>query len=120
MAYSDPLSITISGITTSLPRVSTGDGNSKYQSGDGLIDVIASSSYGNRTRRVFRVDHSKITADPFIPAQNRKVSCSVYTVFDVPNVGYTASEVAAIWAGKNTLETANTSLLITKLLGGES
>jgi hypothetical protein len=120
MAFSDPQSITISAATTSLPRVTSGDGESKYSSSDGLIDLSASSSYGNRIRRVIRVDHSKVTADPFIPAQNREVSMSNYMVFDVPNVGYTNAEIKAVYVGFNTLYTASSHALIDKLLGGES
>jgi len=120
MAFSDPQSITISAVTTPLPRVSTGANESEYSSSDGLIDLSASSSYGNRIRRVLRVDHSKITSDPFIPAQNRQVSMSNYMVFDIPTVGYTNAEVKAVYVGFNTLYTASTHALIDKLLGGES
>jgi hypothetical protein len=120
MAFADPQSITISGTAKSLPRVSTGDGKSDYQSDDGLIHLNASNAYGRRTRRVLRVDHSKITADPFIPAQNTKVSMSNYIVFDVPVVGYTNAEILAVYAGFKAAFTASSDLLITKLLGGES
>jgi hypothetical protein len=120
MAFADPQSVTISAVTTPLPRTDTGLGNSKYTSADGLIDETASSTYGKRTRRVLRIDHSKITADPFIPAQNTKVGMSHYLVFDVPVAGYTNAEVLAIYTGFKTQYTASSDLLITKLLGGES
>jgi hypothetical protein len=120
MALSDPQSITISGTAISLPRVSSGDGESEYLSADGLVRLSLASSYGNRTRRVIRVDHSKITADPFIPSQNTKVSMSNYMVFDVPPAGYTNADVTAVYAGFKTLFTASSDAAITKLLGGES
>jgi hypothetical protein len=120
MAFSDPQSITISAVTTPLPRVTTGDGNSRYTSADGLIALSASNSYGKRSRRVLRLDHSKVTADPFIPAQNTKVSMSNYIVFDVPVVGYTNAEALAVYTGFKAAFTATSDLLITKLLGGES
>jgi hypothetical protein len=120
MAFSDPQSITISGTPISLPRVISGVNTSKYSSSDGLVDLTASSAYGQRTRRVLRVDHSKITADPFIPAQNRQVSMSNYIVFDVPAVGYSNADVTAVYAGFKALFTASSDALITKLLGGES
>lgn len=120
MAFTDPQSITISGSTVSLPRVSTGTGTSSYQSADGLITLSAASTYGRRTRRVLRVDHSKLTADPFIPTQNTKVSMSNYIVFDLPPAGYTNAEALAVYNGFNTLYTAATSALVSKLLGGES
>jgi len=121
MSLADPLSVTISGVTTSLPRISVGDDRSEYQSGDGLIRVEASHQYKTeRIRRMFRLDSSKIAADPFRPSENRQVSMSSYVVFDVPTVGYTAAEILASWAGLNTLLTANTNANVSKLLGGES
>jgi len=120
MAFADPQSIKISGTTTSLPRVSTGKGESEYESGDGLIALKASSQYGKRTRRTLRVDSSKITADPFIPAQNVQVSTSCYVVFDIPPAGYTSAELLAIFEGFVEAAKASEFTLIKKLLGGES
>lgn len=120
MAFTDPQSITISGTTSSLPRTSTGTNASEYTSADGLIKLTASHAYGRRTRRVLRVDHSKVTTDPFIPAQNTKVSMSNFIVFDVPVVGYTNAEALAVYNGLKTIYTASTDALISKILGGES
>jgi len=120
MSFADPQSVTISGTTTSLPRTSVGQNLSEYTSGDGLIKLSASSAYGRRTRRVLRLDHSKITSDPFKPAENTKVSMSNYIVFDVPVAGYTATEALAVYTGFKTQFTAATDALISKLLGGES
>lgn len=119
--FSDPQTITISGTPITLPRVSAGENAGKFSSADGLVDLSASHSYNkNRTRRVLRVDHSKVTADPYIPAQNREVSMSNYMVFDVPNVGYANADITAVYAGFKALFTASSDALITKLLGGES
>lgn len=120
MSFADPQSITISGTPISLPRVEVGTNRSGYLSADGLVAESASSTYGKRNRRVLRVDHSKITTDPFIPAQNVKVSMSCYMVFDLPPAGYTAAEALAVYTGFKTQFTASSDLLITKLLGGES
>ncbi len=120
MSYSDPLSITIAAATTPLPRVNTGNNGSDYVSADGLIRVSASNAYGRRTRRVLRIDHSKLTSDPFIPAQNTKVSMSNYIVFDVPPAGYSNTQVLDVYTGFKSMFTASSDLLITKLLGGES
>ena len=120
MAFSDPQSVTISGTAMSLPRVNVGNNGSEYLSSDGLVKLSASNSYGKRTRRVLRLDHAKITADPYIPAQNAKVSMSNYIVFDVPVVGYTNAEALAVYAGFKAAFTATSDALITKLLGGES
>lgn len=120
MAFADPQSITISGVTTSLPRVSTGQGTSDYLSADGTIKLSAVSAYGRRKRHTLRLDHNKITADPFIPANNTKVSMSNYIVFDVPLVGYTNAEILAVYTGFKTAYAAASDLLITKIIGGES
>lgn len=120
MAFSDPQSITISAATSSLPRIFVEKNESRYSSADGLIDLSAAHTYGRRTRRVLRVDHSKITADPFLPAENREVSMSNYIVFDIPTVGYTNAEVKAVYTGFKTLYTASSDALIDKVLGGES
>ena len=120
MALTDPQSITISGTTVSLPRVNTGNNGSEYLSADGLVKLSANHAYGRRICRVLRVDHSKITSDPFIPSQNAKVSMSNYIVFDVPVAGYSLSEAQAVYTGFKTLFTASTDAAIVKLLGGES
>lgn len=120
MAFSDPQSITIDGSTISLPRVSTGAGTSSYRDASGLITLSASNTYGRRQRQVLRVDHSKVTSDPFIPTQNVKVSMSNYIVFDRPPAGYTNEEALDIWVGLQTLAGASSNAIITKLLGGES
>lgn len=120
MAFTDPLSITISAVTTPLPRTSMADDESKYTSADGLIQVLASHDSGKRLRHVLRINHSKLAADPFRPSENVKVSMSHYQVFDLPIAGYTAAEVLAVYTGFKTLYTATSDALITKLLGGES
>jgi len=120
MSLADPSSVTISSVTTSLPRTSVDEDRSEYTSSDGLLQFTASHDYGKRIRRMARLDLSKLTADPFKPAENVKVGMSVYTVFDLPPAGFTNAEALAAWVGYNTLLTASSNAVITKLLGGES
>jgi len=120
MSFTDPQSVTISAVTTPLPRVSVEDETSSYQSADGLIQLTASHNIGKRTRRMLRLDTSKITSDPFRPSENVKVSMSNYIVFDLPPAGYTNAEALAVYTGFKGLYTASTDALISKLLGGES
>ncbi|DAD50031.1 TPA_asm: coat protein [ssRNA phage Gerhypos.2_1] len=120
MSFTDPLSITISGATLALPRVDVGDDKSEYLSSDGLIRLTASHDYGKRTRRSLRVDTSKLSPDPFKPAENVKVSMSHYMVFDVPPAGYTAAEALEVYKGFKTLYSSTSDAMIVKLLGGES
>jgi hypothetical protein len=120
MAFTDPLSITISAVTTPLPRISTMEDESIYQSSDGLIQVQASHDSGKRYRHLLRVNHSKLAPDPFRPTENVKVSMSHYIVFDVPVAGYSAAEQIAVYTGFKTMYSASSDALINKLLGGES
>jgi len=120
VSFTDPLSITVSSVTTPLPRTSVGDDESEYTSADGLLQVKASHVYGKRTRRMLRVDTSKVAPDPFRPSENVKLSMSLYIVFDTPPAGYTAAEQKALFDGFRAMIGANTDQQITKLLGGES
>lgn len=120
MSFTDPLSITVSTVTSSLPRTSVGDDESEYTSSDGLLQVSASHQYGKRTRRLLRVDTSKIAPDPFKPAENVKLSMSFYIVFDMPQAGFTAAEAMALYTGFSAMYGASSSAMVTKLLGGES
>jgi hypothetical protein len=120
MSFTDPQSITVGAATSPLPRVSVGVNRSDYLSADGLVRLSAAHTYGRRTRRVLRLDHSKITADPFLPTQNVKVGMSNYLVFDLPPAGYTNADALAVYTGFKAMFTASTDALISKLLGGES
>jgi len=120
MSFADPQTVTISAVTTPLPRISVGDDESEYASGDGLIQLKASHQYGKRTRRMLRIDVGKVTADPFKPTENVKVGMALYVVFDLPPAGFTPAEAVAVYQGFKTQMTASSDVLITKLLGGES
>jgi len=120
MSFTDPQSITVSGVTSALPRTSVEEDASEYTSADGLLKLTASHDYGKRTRRLLRIDAAKLTADPFRPSENVKVSMSNYIVFDLPPAGYTNADALAVYTGFKTLFTATSDALIVKLLGGES
>jgi hypothetical protein len=120
MALADPQYVDYGSGSVTLPRVISGVNTSTYTSGDGTASLVLSSVYAKRTRRVARLDLNKITADPFIPAQNTKVSMSTYVVFDLPVAGYTATEAKTAFNGLSTLLVGNTDLNLIKLLGGES
>jgi hypothetical protein len=122
MSLADPQTVTISGTPITLPRVSVGDDESEYSSGDGLTQMRVSHQQvkGGRIRRMARIDVSKMTSDPFRPSENVKVSMSNYNVFDVPPAGYTAAEAKAVWDGFIANLQASSGAAITKLLGGES
>jgi hypothetical protein len=120
MAFTDPISLTINAVALTLPKVSTEGNDTVYQTSDGLVVVSASHTYAKRNRHLLRIDHSKLTADPFIPTENVKVGMSNYLVFDVPTAGYTATEALQVYQGFKSWFTASSDAIITKLLGGES
>jgi len=120
MSLSDPNTITISGTPIVLPRTSVEEDKSEYTAADGLTQLTASHDYGKRTRRMIRLDTSKLTSDPFKPSENVKVGMACYAVFDIPPAGYTNADALAAWVGFNTFLTASSNAVITKLLGGES
>lgn len=119
MSFTEPLSLNVTGVAANLPRVA-GKDDGNYRSADGLIELIVSHTYAKRTRRLLRVNLSKITADPFEPAENVKVSTSFYVVFDVPPAGFTNAELLTLYTGSTTLFGATSNQMITKLLGGEA
>nr|QDH88482.1 MAG: hypothetical protein H4Bulk46289e3808_000003 [Leviviridae sp.] len=122
MALTDPLSVTISAVTTPLPRTFSEGDESAYTSNDGLIKVSVNHSQvkQGRMRHLLRIDHSKLTSDPFKPAENVRAGTACYMVFDVPPAGYTNTEVLAVYTGFKALFTAGSDAIVTKVLGGES
>jgi len=118
--FTDPQSVTINAVAIPLPRTSSGDNKGVYTSADGLVQETAVHSYGRRTRRSIRLQHSKVAPDPLISAQNIKFSMSCSLVVDVPPTGYTATEAKQVVVGLIAQLNASSGALITKLLGGES
>lgn len=120
MAFSDPQSVTIGGVTTSLPRVSSGDNTGSFRSNDGTVKLTVSSAYGKRNRQTVRLEHSKIAPDPLISAANIRHSMTSYLVVDTPTTGYTVAEAKAVVDGLIASLTASSGAMVTKLLGGEN
>lgn len=120
MALSDPQSITISGVTLSLPRISAAPNKGVYASNDGKVTETVSHQYGKRNRHLFRVDTAKVASDPFQSGVNSKYAMSAYLVVDAPTVGYTVDEQKAIVDGLIAQLSASSGSLITRILGGEN
>jgi hypothetical protein len=121
MSLPDPQSITVSGATSPLPRVSTGKDESEYRSADGLIELKLSHQYkAGRARRMIRVDQSKLAPSPLHPDENEKVTMGIYMVIDLDQEGFTNTEALALYTGFKTLITASSDSVVSKALGGES
>lgn len=121
MSFTEPLSLTVApAAAVSLPRTSVGKDTSSYRSADGLLEIVAQSVYGRRSRRSLRCNHSKVVPDPLVSSVNVPVGMSIILTIDTPRTGYTAVEALALYTGFKTLFSASSDTLITKLLGGES
>lgn len=119
MALADPQIVTLSSVATTLPRTSSGVNSGTFRAPDSSLVLTVSHAYGKRNRRVVRLDHTKIAADP-LTSVNTKFGMSVYTVFDVPGTGYTVAEAAAVVAAHTKALTDTSGALVTKILGGEN
>lgn len=121
MSVADPQSVTISGVTSSLPRISSGANSGTFKSNDGLVGLNIAHTYGrSRNRRKIELTHSKVSADVFLPSTNVQVGMSAYLVVDVPSAGYTVTEQKAVIDGFIAQLNASSGALITKFLGGEN
>jgi len=120
MALATPQSVTINSVAISLPRTGQSLNSGEFTSNDGLVSEIASHDKGKRTRHLFRINHNKIAADPFLSTVNAKYSMSTYIVVDVPTVGYTVAEQKQVVDGFIAQLTASSGAIITQLLGNEN
>lgn len=112
--------VTIAGTATPLPRVSSEKNSGTFKSNDGTITETVSHTYGRRTRRMFRLDHSKVAPDPLISSQNIVHSMGAYLVVDTPLTGYTVAQQKEILDALIAQLSASSGALITKFLGGEN
>lgn len=120
MAFADPQSVTIDGNAITLPRTSSGTNAGGFTSNDGLVSMSVSHGYGKRTRRVVRLNHSKIAADPLLAGVNVKASASTYLVIDQPITGYTVEELKDLVDALVAYLAASSGARVTQLLGGEN
>lgn len=116
----DPQSVTINAVAISLPKTNQSNNSGQFTAADGTVQLTVSHTYGRRTRRAAKLQHSKIAADPLISAQNIKHSMSCTVVFDVPVTGYTAAEAKQVWDGFAAQLAASSGAMVTKILGGEN
>lgn len=119
--FTDPQSITIGAVTSSLARVTNGNFSASYSNEAGDVQERAFHQYAKRTRREFRVDLKKLITDPLTPANTVPRSASVSIVVNVPTDGtYTPAEMLAAWKGLNTQLSASTDAVMKAFLGGQS
>lgn len=120
MAFADPQSVTINAVPYSMPRTGSGVGVGTFSHVDGNVTMKVSQQYGKRTRRLIRLDFSKIAADPLISAQNIRYAMSCQFIIDEPITGFTVTEAKQVADALVAYLSASTGAKITQLLGGEA
>lgn len=119
--FADPQTVTINAIANTLARTPQGTNYGIFTKDDGLVKLsISHSVSGKRTRRLVKLEHAKIAADPLLAGVNVKASMTAYLVIDVPETGYTIAEAKQVVDGLTAYLTASTGANVTKVLGAES
>jgi hypothetical protein len=111
----DPQSVTVNAVATSLAKTQTSPTQSTFTSADGTQTMVTKqNSTAKRFRREVRVSKSKIAADP-ISAINAEAGVSVYLVVDEPRNGvFSDTEIGyQVEALKGWLTSANYQKLLT-------
>lgn len=117
--FTDPQSVTLAGVLTSLPKVNTKDSGAVYSSPDGTLTLeISHSKTRGRLRRLVKLTRKKIAADPLMAGVSRYSTGSVHVVLDFPEVDFTTVEQQDLMTALDgwTSVPAN----VTKIIGGES
>lgn len=117
--YTDPQTVTINAIANVLPRIRSGATSGTFRKEDSTVKLTISHAENKRARRMVRIDHSKLAADPYITGDNTPVSMGVYIVVDVPLLGYTVAEQKQVVDGLTAWLTASSGAAVSKLIGGE-
>lgn len=121
MAFADPQTVTINAVAQTMPRTSSGVNSGAFQTGDSTVKLTVSHNYAKgRARRMLRLDHSKIAADPLMGSVNIRLNGAVYLVTDFPETGYTVPEAKQIVDALVAYLSASTGARATQLLGGEN
>lgn len=120
MAFADPQTITINAVAQVCARTDQ-DPQGIFITSDGLVkETIGQATSGkDRFRRLIRLDHKKIAANPFDSSLNAYYNMACYVVVDVPSVGYTVTEQKQVTDGFMAYLTASSGAKMLQLLGGE-
>lgn len=94
LALPDPIpTLTVNSVTYDFARIGFGDASSIYQTSDGLNRLGIQHSQKARNRHVVRLDRRAVVEDPLTTGSSYEQSFSVYTVIDMPRVGFSAADV---------------------------
>jgi hypothetical protein len=125
MAQTDPISITPTGgsaISLGRTQVAIGAAPSLYISADRLYRVSMTSAVTNKGRRRvgWSVTQDKLIPDPLLPATNVARSFTFRVSYDLPDIGFTESEITNLAGAWNAWSTTGALAGQLKLLRGET
>lgn len=121
MALPDPLSITIDGTATSLPRIGNdAKGTTLYQSSDGKIrQKILQATTKSRKRSSIRIETTDLVTDA-LTGLTRWEDLAVYIMMDRPASGIPNDRIIKVLTGLVASTSATSYSLASRVLGGES
>lgn len=118
--FADPTVITVNAIAKSLNRTGfPAPDSTQYSTGDRAYRVQIAHSYGRRTRRLVKMIHDTLTANPLVSGSFVNSTVSVHLVVDSPP-GYDTALLKQDIDGYLAWLSASSGANITKLLAGES
>lgn len=113
----DPQSLTIAGVASSLPRVSTNLTKSVYMKSDeNLTETVSHAKSGDRIRSIVRYDQRIVAAD-VLTAENKFQTATISILFDRPLVGFTSIQISDLWAA---IKTQLDATAVGKIYGQET
>ncbi|DAD51874.1 TPA_asm: coat protein [ssRNA phage Esthiorhiza.2_29] len=121
MAFADPQTVTIDAVAHPMPRTGISTTEGVFTQDDSTYSLKINQPKGNskRLRRAIRLDFNDITANPFLPAENRKVSGSIILSIDLPDSGFTNADVVKKVQGFLTYLAASSAKPVADVLGGQ-
>jgi len=115
----DPSVVTVNAIAKSLNRTGSGTDTSAYSTADRSFRMTVAHSYGRRQRRLIKLIHDTLVANPLVSGQNVNQTCSVHLVIDSPP-GYDTTLLKQDVDGFLAYLTASSGANIAKIIAGES
>jgi hypothetical protein len=117
--FSDPQTVTVSGVAKTLNRTGSTENGGKFATADRSRQLNVIHTYGKRTRHTVSLKTDTLVANPLVAGQNINQSMTVYLTVDFP-AGYDAATAKAEVDGFLSNLTATSGANLPKLLGGES
>ncbi len=119
--FSDPQSVTINAVATSLPRTSVNGSSSVYTDATGNVTMTVTHARDKRRRSVIRLNQKKVATDPLLTDRNAVADQAVYLVLNAPINGLFSNVEQKYLLDALTLYlTASSGANATKFVAGES